>query len=79
MNEEDFRLELLGRLDILIALVTKQTFSESMTMTERVLKLSGLGLSNSDVGRLVGKSSKYVAATLSEAKKHARRRSKKNG
>lgn len=79
MNEKDFQAALLRRFDDLIALVMKQTFSEEITMTDKVLKLSGLGLSNSEVAGLVGKSSKYVAAILSEAKKHTRRRSKKNG
>ena len=79
MNEKDFQAALLRRFDVVIALVLKQTFSEEMTMTDKVLKLSALGLTKSEVAGIVGKSAQHVSATLSEAKKHTRRRSKKNG
>ncbi len=58
--------DLARRLDVLIFLQLDQRYP---SMTEKVEKLSQAGLSSSEIGRIVGKASNYVTATLSQGKK----------
>ena len=58
--------DLTRRLDVLIFLQLDQRYP---SMTEKVEKLSQAGLSSGEIGRIVGKPSNYVTATLSQGKK----------
>jgi hypothetical protein len=53
-------------LDVLIFLQLDQNYP---SMAEKVEKLSQAGLNSAEIGRIVGKASNYVTATLSQGKK----------
>jgi hypothetical protein len=59
-------VDLARRLDVLIFLQLDQRYP---SMTEKVEKLSQAGLSSAEIGRIVGKPSNFVTATLSQGKK----------
>jgi len=54
------------RLDVLIFLQLDERYP---SMTQKVEKLSQAGLSAAEIGRIVGKPSNYITATLSQGKK----------
>jgi hypothetical protein len=58
--------DLARRLDVLIFLHLDQSCP---SMTEKVEKLTQAGLNSAEIGRIVGKPSNYVTATLSQGKK----------
>jgi len=58
--------DLARRLDVLIFLQLDQSYP---SMTQKVEKLSQAGLDSAEIGRIVGKPSNYVTATLSQGKK----------
>ncbi len=59
-------IDLARRLDVLIFLQLDRGYP---SMTEKVEKLSQAGLSSAEIGRIVGKPSNYITATLSQGKK----------
>jgi hypothetical protein len=59
-------VNLARRLDVLIFLQLDQRYP---SMTEKVEKLSEVGLNSAEIGQIVGKASNYVTATLSQGKK----------
>jgi DNA-directed RNA polymerase specialized sigma24 family protein len=63
---EEQTADLARRLDVLIFLQLDQRYP---SMTEKVEKLSLAGLSSPEIGRIIGKPSNYVTATLSQGRK----------
>ena len=57
------------RLDIMIYLLLVTGPEPSKTVTEKIERLAGLGLSDVEVGGIVGKKPNYVGATRSRLKK----------
>lgn len=70
--------EIIKRLDILISL-TLETAAKGtgLKIGDKISKLTDLGIAAADVGKILGKQSNYVTATLSQRK--ARKRKGKNG
>jgi hypothetical protein len=58
--------EIARRLDVLIFLQLDQQYP---SMTDKVKKLADAGLHSGEIGRIVGKPTNYVTATLSQGKK----------
>lgn len=58
--------DLARRLDVLIFLQLDQSHP---SMTDKIEKLSQAGLNPTEIGRIVGRASNYVTATLSQGKK----------
>jgi len=65
MKQEEFYLEMLHRIDIIIALqLTTARAGKVASVTERILHLAELGLAPGEIGRLVGRKGNYVSAVL---------------
>lgn len=63
--EDNFRSDLLTRLDVLIALLLERSEPDSKVSTsDKIAKLIELGVSPADVARILGKPTNYVTATL---------------
>ena len=58
--------ELGRRVDVLIFLHLDQKYPSA---TEKIEKLKQAGLNSGEIGRIIGKSSSYVTAALSQGKK----------
>jgi hypothetical protein len=58
--------DLARRIDVLIFLQLDQKYP---SMTDKVEKLAEAGLNSGEIGRIVGKPTNYVTATLSQGKK----------
>lgn len=54
------------RMDVLIFLQLDQKYP---SVTDKVEKLAEAGLNSGEIGRIVGKPSNYVTATLAQGKK----------
>jgi regulatory protein YycI of two-component signal transduction system YycFG len=67
--------EIIKRLNILIALNLENTAQKGLSMTDKIIKLSNLGVSSADIARILGKPANYITATLSQKK----RKKKKKG
>ena len=68
--EEKFGRELLRRLDILISLLLETPKADKpTTMTDKIAKLSDLGLTPAETGRILGKPVNYVTGALSARKR----------
>jgi hypothetical protein len=59
-------IDVARRMDVLIFLQLDQRYP---SMTEKVEKLAEAGLNSGEIGRIVGKPTNYVTATLSQGKK----------
>jgi hypothetical protein len=63
--EDNFRSDLLTRLDVVIALLLERSESDSKVSTsDKIAKLIELGVSPADVARILGKTTNYVTAAL---------------
>ena len=62
-------IDLARRIDVLIFIELDQRYP---SMTEKVEKLAQAGLNSGEIGRIVGKPTNYVTATLSQGKKRNR-------
>lgn len=61
--------EVVKRLNILISLILEQPNAESVTsMTKKINRLVALGVSPSDVAKILNKQLNYVTAVLSQRK-----------
>lgn len=64
-DEEVFRAEMLQRLDIMIALLLDMPRSEAkVNVTEKIVRLTELGVAPAEVGRILGKPANYVTGAL---------------
>lgn len=78
MDEEKFGRELLRRLDLLIALLLETPGpAKPITMIDKIARLSDLGLTPAETGRILGKPVNYVTGALSSRKR--RPKSNHNG
>ena len=68
MTDEQFAA-IIKRLDLIANLLIEELLEENASLTEKAVRLERLGLSSAEIGRLIGKTSSYVAATLSMHKK----------
>jgi len=76
-DDDNFRSDLLTRLDVLIALLLERAEPESkVTTAGKIVKLTELGIAPADVARILGKSINYVTATLAVRR---RRKAPSNG
>jgi hypothetical protein len=58
--------DLARQIDVLIFLQLDQRYP---SMTDKVEKLAEAGLNSGEIGRIVGKPTNYVTATLSQGRK----------
>ncbi len=68
MNETD---ELIKRLDVLISLQLEQASQaqKTISITDKIKKLSDLGLKPAEIASILGKKTNYITANISSAKK----------
>ncbi len=79
MEAETFLIQIIRRLDVLIALQLElASASQSTPVAGKIQRLAQLGLSTSEIAKILQKKPNYVTATLSRLKKtHKVRRGKK--
>jgi hypothetical protein len=66
MKENDIGLELLQRLDIIICLLLDASVNgDAVSVASKVYKLDSLGLSPSEISKILGKPINYVTAIKS--------------
>ena len=69
MEDGEFKLELLRRLDILIALqLTIGRQGNAPSVRERIFQMAELGMPPGEIGRFVGRKANYVSAVLGSRK-----------
>jgi len=62
--------DVVRRLDIIIALLLEHASeSSNVSMTDKIVKLAEMGLSQAEIGRVLGKGSNYVGAALAQRRK----------
>jgi len=61
-------LEIIKRLNILIALNLDNMATNSLSMADKITKLNDLRVSPADIARILDKPANYVTATLSQRK-----------
>jgi hypothetical protein len=68
IEDSTLQLEIVRRLDVLIKLLIeyKPELSRERTAREQIGKLSGLGLSPSEIARIMGIPTSHVGAQLSQ-------------
>lgn len=72
MNDEQFREELIKRLNVLISLIIERTPSDQRTtITEKAKYLLDLGLKPAEVAEILGKKTNYVTSLINRQKKKA--------
>lgn len=72
--DERFRADLLRRLDILISLMLESPMREqSVSVMDKIVHLTDLGLSPSEVARVLGKPVNYVTGALAIRKRRAKK------
>lgn len=67
MSDEQAK-EILGRLDILIALLLESKPERETSLKEQILRLHRLGLQPAEIGRLLGKPTNQITATIPSKK-----------
>lgn len=65
MDSQENRDPIVVRLNVLINLSLE---ASGQSMAARILRLTDMGLSSAEVADIVGKPTKYVAATLAQRK-----------
>ena len=71
MSENEIGQDILQRLDIIISLLLEAPVTDNATsIASKVHKLSGLGLTSSEIAKILGKPINYVTAI--KATKRAR-------
>ena len=76
-SDDNFRSDLLARLNVLIALLLERSEPESKVSTSgKIVKLTELGVAPSDIARILGKSTNYVTGALAVRR---RRKTPSNG
>jgi len=79
MTEANYDEEILLRLNVIISLLLDaQVPSSDITISSKIQRLSELGLAPAQVGKIVGRETKYVSAVLSQRSKARRIKEKKN-
>ena len=68
-TEADLLGQILERLNVLINIALDSRPDTPGMVSSKISALSSMGLSPSEISRIVGKESNYVTATLSQAKK----------
>ncbi len=66
-QNSNFDKDILVRLNILINLLL-DTSEDNPSFASKIYKLSDMGISSSDIAKIINKPSKFVAATLSKRK-----------
>jgi hypothetical protein len=73
MDDEQFRKQILRRLDVLILLMLNaSTDADQISIAERVRNLTDLGLSPSEIASVIGKPVNHVTSILNKAKRRSR-------
>jgi len=75
MVDNDVNKQILKRLDVLVMLTLDNP--ETLPMSQKILRLLSLGITQSEVASIVGKELKYVTATVANEKKRAQRERQK--
>jgi hypothetical protein len=75
-KKKEYEESLLKRLDIIINLLLEKSEENGGTATSKALKLDSFGLKPNEIGRIIGKPSRTVSATLLMAKKKKGKRGK---
>ncbi|MDA2910548.1 hypothetical protein MYX04_06430 [Nitrospiraceae bacterium AH_259_D15_M11_P09] len=74
MGKDSTGEEIVRRLNVVIALLLERSGDESsISIADRITKLADLGVSPAEIGRILGKPSNYVTATLDRRKGQQRK------
>lgn len=68
MNESQIK-EITNRLDIIIKIISAHLVEEDVSPIEQIKKLSSVGMSPSQIGKLLGKPTNIVTAYMARLKK----------
>lgn len=71
MNDKQLK-EITERLDIIIKMISFSLAGEADSLKERIGKLSAVGMSPSQIGRLLGKPTNFVTAYTARIKKSSK-------
>ncbi len=71
---DDDRTALHQRLDVIIQLLLEMSPEPAKTTTDKILRLQGFGLRDSEVAAIIGKKVNYVTAVNAQKKGRARQR-----
>lgn len=66
MADKDINKQILKRLDVLVMLTLDNP--ETLPMSQKILRLLSLGITQSEVASIVGKKLKYVTSIVSQDK-----------
>ena len=77
MKEDNFEKEVLRRLDIVISLMLDSTNGENtVTIASKVLRLTELGLTPTEIANIIGKAPNHVTSILNKAKTRSKKEKK---
>lgn len=78
-DSENYILDILKRIDVLIALILKRELKEnkSLKMIELIDFLSSFGLNYNEIANICGKSPSYIASELTRIKKKGLKNARK--
>lgn len=71
-------LEIIKRLDILIAVTVDDAAKGGISMADKISKLNDLGVCSADIARILCRPANYVTATLSQRKTRKIKRKSNN-
>ncbi|HMR73199.1 MAG TPA: hypothetical protein PKD68_04300 [Candidatus Saccharibacteria bacterium] len=70
MSRENSNQDIIRRLDVIVALLANVIIKDdSSTLRDKILTLSGYGLTSTEIALVLGKSVGYVSKEISVAKK----------
>lgn len=76
---EKFRSDLLRRLDVLITLLLEAPKADTrMNMTQKIVRLTELGLNPAEIARILDKPLNYVTGALSMRKRRTKKGNAQN-
>ena len=79
MNEDISQKKITKRLDILISLLLDFASDKgSVSIAQKVERLSALGLAPSEIGEILGKKTNYISAVIHDRKKRVKKKGSKN-
>ncbi len=75
MADNDINKQILKRLDVLVMLTLDNP--KTLPMSQKILRLLSLGITQSEVASIVGKPLKYVTSTVAQEKKRKQHKKQK--
>ena len=75
MADNDINKQILKRLDVLVMLTLDNP--ETLPMSQKILRLLSLGLTQPEVAGIISRPTKYVTATVAKEKKRKQHKKQK--